>query len=373
MGKRRKSEQQPLSEYWKPPADSGPENGVVKPVACLTSTFEFDAGFLEAELLPRFLGLRFDHTENERTFIIEREEALATTYVGVLVDMSKFDPRQTTLQWDQIPIQVPSGIQHAKLTLLVWERLVRLIVGSANLTRQGYRRNREVFAVLDFYDGDDSVPAKPLHDALDFLDTLCVWSRGLPAATQRVHDTVRLVRARVQRWSTMPSDFRPRERPRVTLVVGHPRHTNAPQKSVMEHLANLWGQRRALWISVVTPFVGQVADRHDSVLSRLRAFPIGREAEGWLVVPQIPAPEGKTKPIVPLPTSFGQGWRDIFGDGAYVLPIPAYVEKVDEKPRDLHAKAVLIQGNDHDLLMIGSSNFTPQGMGVNVFLSLIHI
>lgn len=367
MGRRRKAEEQPLSEYWKPPVDSGPEGGVGEPVACVATTFEFDAGFFEEELLPRFLGLRFDHTENERTFIIEREEALAVTRVMVLVDASKFDPRQTTLQWDQLPIQVPGGVQHAKFVMLVWEHLVRLILASANLTRQGYRRNRELFAALDFFDGPDSVPLKPLRDALDFLDVLYGWSRGLPAATQRVCDTVAQVRAHVQRWSAAPGDFRPRERPRVTLVVGHPAHENGPALSVIDRLAEIWSSRTISKIAVVSPFVGHGADGQDPVLARMRDFRIVRCAEGRLALPKVPVPEGSEGSIVAAPERFGRDWKKLFGGGAYVLPVPGYVEGVDERPRDLHAKAVLISGDRHELLMIGSSNFTPRGMGVNVF------
>jgi phosphatidylserine/phosphatidylglycerophosphate/cardiolipin synthase-like enzyme len=39
-------------------------------------------------------------------------------------------------------------VLHAKVTLLHFEHAVRLIVGSANLTKQGYRENREAVAVL---------------------------------------------------------------------------------------------------------------------------------------------------------------------------------------------------------------------------------
>ena len=39
----------------------------------------------------------------------------------------------------------------------------------------------------------------------------------------------------------------------------------------------------------------------------------------------------------------------------------------DDANRDLHSKALLIEGDRHDLLMIGSSNFTPHGMGVGVY------
>jgi hypothetical protein len=356
MGRRNKDDGQPLAEYWKPP------EGVGAPISCIATTFEFQAGFFETELLPRFLGLRFDHTENERTFIVEREEALATTRACVLVDISKFDPQQTTLQWDQLPIQLPNGIQHGKLTILVWEGLVRLIVTSANLTRQGYRRNRELFAALDFFDGPTSVPLKPLIDALEFIEIVSSWSRALPAAIQRVGETVEQVRERMRRWSSAPQDFSPRERPRVNLVAGHPDNQIRPARSVMEQILHLWGQRRAHSLTVITPFAGQ--DAKNDVISRIRNLPMSRGARGWLVVPEVQTPEGSLHRIVPMPEHLGQNWKKRFGKEAYVLPAPLYVEGFDDRPRELHTKAMLIQGNPYDLLMIGSSNFTPHGMGV---------
>jgi hypothetical protein len=367
MGRRRTVEEQPLADYWKPPADSGLKDGVGEPVSCVATTFEFDAGFFEAELLPRFLGLRFDHTENERTFIIEREESLATTRVGVLVDVSKFDPRQTTLQWDQLPIQVPGGIQHAKVTVLVWERLVRLIVGSANLKRQGYRRNRELFAALDFFDAEDSAPLGLLHDALAFANILCTWSRTLPAATERIRETTEQIRARVRRWSNAPQDFTSRERPRVGFVVSHPAHGSGSAQSALGQLMRMWLPRRVVRFTVMTPFVGQQTDGEDAVLHSVRELSMARDAEGWLIVPQAPAPEDAKRRIVPLPRHFGECWKKRFGEKSRVLLVPRCVEEVDERPRDLHAKAILIEGDSHDLLMAGSSNFTPHGMGIGVF------
>lgn len=367
MGRRRTVEEQPMADYWKPPSDSGLKDGVGEPVSCVATTFEFDAGFFESELLPRFLGLRFDHTENERTFIIEREESLAITRVGVLVDVSKFDPRQTTLQWDQLPIQVPGGIQHAKVNVLVWERLVRLIVGSANLTRQGYRRNRELFAALDFFDGPDSAPLGLLQDALAFIDVLCPWSRTLPAATQRIRETAEQIRTRVNRWSNAPRDFSPREKPRVGLVVNHPAHASGSAQSALKQLIKMWLPRRVVQLTVMTPFVGQQSECEDRVLHTMRELPMARDAEGWLIVPEAPAPEGAKRRIVPLPKHFGQCWKERFGENSRILPVPMCVEEVDERPRDLHAKAILIEGDSHDLLMAGSSNFTPHGMGIGVF------
>jgi hypothetical protein len=367
MGKRKTVEEPPLADYWKPPADNGPKGGAGEPVFCVATTFEFDASFFEAELLPRFLGLRFDHTENERTFIIEREESLATTRVGVLVDASKFDPRQTTLQWDQLPIQVPGGVQHAKVTVLVWDRLIRIIVGSANLTRQGYRRNRELFAALDFFDASISAPLNVLRDALAFIDTLCAWSRTLPAATRRIREVTGRIWTRVQRWSNAPQDFSPRERPRVGLVVGHPNPASGSAQSVLKQLMRMWLPRRVVRFTVMTPFVGQRTNGEDTVLRGMRELPMARDAEGWLIVPEAPAPEGAKRRIVPLPQHFGRCWKKRFGKNARVIPVPTYVDEVDERPRDLHAKAILIEGDSHDLLMAGSSNFTPRGMGIGVF------
>ena len=366
MKKRKKAESQPLSEYWKPPADNVIKDGAGEPVACLATTFEFDAEFFENELLPRFLCLRFDHTESQRAFNFERKQGLATARVAVLVDASKFDPRQSTLQWDQIPIQVPGGIQHGKLTLIAWERLVRLIVGSANLTRPGYRRNRELFATLDFFDNSDSAPLKILLDALDFVETLCVWSRALPAATARVSQTVEEVRMRAQRWLNAPKDFSPRERPRATLVVGHPAHPPGSARSVIDQVIQLWRQRRVVGVTVMTPFVGP-QDEEDQVLSRLCELPMARDVQGRLIVPEKPAPEGTKRRIAALPENFRRCWEERFRHNASVLLVPPSVEGMDEPPRQLHAKAILIQGNDHEMLMIGSSNFTPHGMGVGTY------
>lgn len=357
----------PLVDYWKPPADNSLKGGVGEPVFCVATTFEFDASFFEDELLPRFLGLRFDHTENERTFIIEREESLATTHVGVLVDASKFDPRQTTIQWDQLPIQVPGGIQHAKVTVLVWERLVRLIVGSANLTRQGYRRNRELFAALDFFDDPLSAPLSVLYDALGFIDILCAWSRTLPAATQRIRETTGQIQARVRRWSNAPQDFNPREKPRVGLVVSHPMTTSGSAQSALKQLMQIWLPRRVVRLTVMTPFVGQQTNGEETVLHNMRELPMARDAEGCLIIPEAPMQEGAKRRIVPLPQYFGQSWKKRFGKNARVLLVPMFVDEVDESPRELHAKAILIEGDSHDLMMAGSSNFTPHGMGIGVF------
>ena len=150
-----------MAEAWTAPALS-PTGAIGSPLVCLATTYTFHASYLESDLLPRFLGLRFDEAEGTRPFIVEREQALAMVRACILVDADHMDPSQTTLRWDQLPVRVPGGAQHAKIVLLVWENYARLIVSSANLTRSGYRRNREVAGVVDFLDHQESAP-RSLH------------------------------------------------------------------------------------------------------------------------------------------------------------------------------------------------------------------
>ena len=357
----------PLAHHWMPP-EVLIESGAGQPWACVATTFEFGAAFFETELLPRFLGLRFDHTENEPSFLVEREEALALARVGVLVDQSRFDSTQSTMRWDQIPVQVPAGILHAKITVLAWERFLRIIVGSANLTRTGYRRNREVFAALDFWNDSQSVPLRVLHDTLDLLALTLNWSRVAPAVRDRTSETIALVRQAVRSWTAAPAEFRPRERPRVTLTATHPAIERLSARSTLAEVVELWGNRRATSVSIVTPFVGQHSsgDSHDLVIDKLMEVPRSRECEGWLVVPELPKTTAEEKLHIPMPRIVGQAWSAAFESprAAYVLPLPLCVTDKENRNRDLHSKVILLENDDDSLMMIGSSNFTPHGMGV---------
>lgn len=369
MPKKNNNGASPLSHYWVPP-EGLIDSGVGQPWACLATTYEFDAAFFETELLPRFLGLKFDHTENEPSFLVEREEALSLASVAVLVDQSRFDSTQTTMRWYQLPVQVPGGILHAKIVLLAWEKLVRVIVGSANLTRKGYRRNREVFAALDFWNDPDSGPLGLLGDTVDLMSLALEWSRVAPAVRDRTSETIGRVRHVSRKWTDAPSDFTPRERPRISLAVTQPATDSRPARSTLDEAVALWGNRRAVSVCVVTPFVGQhkSGDSRDAVIDRILDVSRSRECEGWLVVPEMPRTETEKKTHVPIPGVFGRYWTAAFEPprSAYVLPLPLCVEEKENRNRDLHSKAILLEGEDDVLLMIGSSNFTPHGMGVGV-------
>ena len=147
MGRRSKSldpESCRLLNLWSPDADFG------APIGCVATTFTFDAGHFEEQCLARFISMETDPGESARAYLIEREEKLSQVFACILVDQ-RHAQNQRSLRWHLLPIRLPGlAIQHAKLSLLLWERHLRIVIGSANLTAAGYRTNRELVAALDF-------------------------------------------------------------------------------------------------------------------------------------------------------------------------------------------------------------------------------
>ncbi len=352
----------PLACRWSPPEGAG------QPLACIATTYTFHAALFEGDLLPRFLGLKFDSTEGERAFFVEREQALGTTSACVLVDEEHVDPAQATLRWDQLPVRVPGGggVQHAKLTILAWQNCVRMLVASANLTRSGYRRNREVACYLDFFDDVSSAPGRIALEAVDFLAALAPWVMATGGAVERLSGNLDLVRELLNRWRRMPADFAPSESRRAHFVAGLPAQEGQTRRSPLEQVLALWGGRRACEVVVMTPFVGDKRFESNRVIDRLMQVPRSRDAVGRLVVPGRPSQQDKPGMVVDLPRHFRDGWASAWGVppedvNVHVAPLVRTGEKVQ---RNLHAKGLLLVSEKHSLLLCGSSNFSPHGMGV---------
>lgn len=367
MPKSRKDQPRTLAEAWTAPAVS-PAGPIGSPLICLATTYTFHASYLESDLLPRFLGLKFDEVENTRPFIVEREQALATVRACILVDADHMDPSQTTLRWDQLPVRVPGGAQHSKIVLLVWENYARVVVSSANLTRSGYRRNREIVGVVDFLDHEDSGPRRLAFDVLDFLGEISPLIKASEGARARWEQSLVGSRMRLRAWRNMPADFAPRERPRATFVGGLPRRNGTVLRSPLQQAIEIWGTRRASEITVVTPFVGDVAGTRDPVIDLMMKLPRTRDACGYLVVPGRPKADDPARMVVALPARFRDAWATAWRTSpidvtTYVVPPCRAGEKVN---RDLHAKGLLVSGEGTTMFLCGSSNFSLHGMGVDV-------
>lgn len=364
-----------LASYWCAPAPAycPEQDGPGSPVACIATTYTFDAAFFEVDLLPRFLGMKFDQTEREISFLVEREQALGTVRACVLVDHSCVDAKQTTLRWDQMAVRVPGGAQHAKIVVLAWERWLRIIVSSANLTRQGYRKNREVAGAMDFFDGQDSMPLQSARDVLGFLSDIAEtgWIRAHDAARERMMSTVEFIGSRLGHWQHAPDDFTPRQLPRVSFVGGRPATDGHRMLSVVDQVADLWGNRRANEVTVLTPFVGETENGMAELTSRLLDMSqrSSKSVATYLGIPGHRSEQAQNGRMVSeLPLSFLKTWNTVWnkvqdGPSVFVVPPGRRGEKIN---RVLHAKAMLLADNEREILMCGSSNFTPHGMGVGV-------
>ena len=362
-----------LASRWFPPSTvPGTEAGPGEPVACISTTYTFDARLFEQDLLPRFLGLKFDDSEGGRAFVLEREQKLATCRAVVLVDEGHVDGSQTTLRWDQLPVRVPRGAQHSKVVLLMWERCIRVMISSANLTKYGYRRNHEVAGALDFFNDASSPPRRLLLDSVAFLETLISagWVAAAAPVLDRLSGDLATVRACVGRWRNMPADYSPRETPRVSFAATLPRHARRNRvTSPLDALADAWGSRRATDITVMTPFVGcgDEAENVDPVIARLRQIPTTRDATGTLVAPGRLAEGQPRRVIMQLPRKFRDSWAKAWRVAPNAIPVhvvPSCRKGTKVKGlRNLHAKAVAISDDQRVALLCGSSNFSPSGMG----------
>ncbi|MEN6547781.1 MAG: hypothetical protein ABFE07_17235, partial [Armatimonadia bacterium] len=234
----RKDKQRPgygkLLDAWTPPEKT------LQPVGCLATTFTFAPPFFEEECLARFLQLETDPVQDGVYHLVEREEKLSqVTCAAVLVDQHHCRGARS-LRWDMLPARLPRGILHAKISLLCWTGWTRLIVASANLTEDGYRRNQEVFAVLDFH-ANSETPPSCLTETITFLREAAAYAEPDGAS----HSPA------VQRWrdlldhaeTTAPASTTGRRDTRTTVspVLVGPKHPDA------------FAQLRALWPNGTPP------------------------------------------------------------------------------------------------------------------------
>jgi hypothetical protein len=152
--------------------------------------------FFEHDFLPTLLGLG---GVRDRGYVapVALERKLADTYYALICDAHALaEGSRPSLRVDVIPIARPR--HHAKITLVHRQRLVRVIVSSANLTHDVYRSQREAAAVLDFRP-DGGLPWLILDElARGWMETLG------GAATGPVHSAIDNAVAAARAWPARP-------------------------------------------------------------------------------------------------------------------------------------------------------------------------
>jgi hypothetical protein len=329
-----------LLDYWSAPDGAGP------PVACLASTFTFEADFFAQDCLSRFLNLSTSVGEGDRissvVALLEEEDRLSETRVTVLVDRSSRSDRRN-LRWDVLPVAAPGGLFHAKVAVLLWGRHGRVLVGSANLTTAGYRRQVEIVVPIDLTPGGPA--PRP------FLDLLVAELRRMvelapgPADAgprQRAAETLDLLAERV---AAVTQGAKRDSGLRLALAPGR------PGLSPLARLADVWKGPAPLRASVLSPFWDDQVP--SPALGAVRALLTGRPA----------ARRRLTAVVASDPYTGRRQAPDSLARQAG-LHLVGFEPPDEKERRPLHGKLVVVESDEWVAALVGSSNATALGYGL---------
>jgi len=344
-----------LLDAWKPPEGAG------HPVGCVATTFTFSPVFFEEECLGRFLQMQSDAIEDGPLYLIEREEKLADVRcVSVMVDAYHCKGNRS-LRWDLLPARVLQAILHAKISILHWQHLIRVIVASANLTEDGYRRNQEIFGVVDYAEDHDS-PLSFLDEITGFLADAANVTGGRGAENSPVHlrwlNFLDGIFDASRNWGSV--DFQPgKKEPRVFAVL-----TGFGRPSALEQVQSMWPEGTPPKDAIVTsPFFDPPGVPNQPARS---LWQILRQRGETTVTYNLTAEEvpGEEALYVHAPKEI---WHAKPGRGTAIT----YLSRISETPGDeetvvrpVHFKSIWFNGNDWVGHLIGSSNFTTKGLGL---------
>lgn len=338
--------ERPMLSLWEPPEHAG------EPIGVLATTYTLNTALFEEECLARFASVQSDPIRDGALYRIEREEKLASLKCAAVIADIHHCAGRRSLRWDLLAARPVSGVLHAKISLLAWKNHVRVIIASANLTVEGYRRNQECAAVLDFAGGTAEA---------DLLDPLLVY-------LGEILDT-----------TTGPASARARELI-AWLDSGHTRTTSSarglqrrlvltgPGREDVFTQINAWlPSSRPECVHVVSPFFDDGL-RKDGPDARVWQLLRQRgDAELHLHVAGEFAPEtGRWRLNVPRHVQDAVPHARA-GVALHLHPIRTDGVETDHgnERRPLHAKMLTLCHAGWVAWMVGSSNFTSAGMGLN--------
>jgi hypothetical protein len=324
----------PLLDHWSPPEGAG------EPVALLATTFVLEPDFFERDCLARFLSLQTVDEEsgsaNDTLARVELEERLAEPSITVLADRSTSAER-TSLRWNLLHCLQPGGLLHAKVAVLMWKNATRVILGSANLTSAGYRRQIELALAADL--GPNCLfPQEVLTDLATELETLLGLVPGLGAA----------VPANVQARHAL-AEFRKRVADSgggSSKVLVRLAPTSA-KRAPLDEWERVWRGSRPARAVQLSPFW----DSEDpTVVRAVGALLTGRGSVRRHRIATVISPYGS----IPVTSTL----REVVPDVVELGPID------DESSRLLHAKCLLLESDTWVAALVGSSNHTRAGLGI---------
>jgi len=320
----------------------------------LATTFDLQPEFLEMDFLPSLFRLGAWDDRSWATRIgLERKLAELEAAV-VIMEARRYNVRPRSLRLQLIPANSPHGTSlHAKVTLIVFDQAVRLIVGSANLTEPGYRKNREAVAVITATEKN-------------------------PAETAVVRDALTGMEAMLADWLT----------PDANRIISRAKEIIAPWGSGQLKPDNhfQWsGKTTTLWraflsnwpssepvrkLTIASPFWSEDAGTTvRAFLAELKSRNLlHADIEVLLLTEAFVDTKKQYRPVLPLSYA-AFDWK---GLGVKVSAQAVSGEVLPEElggmegftgTRPLHAKIVVMEGAKTGLAYLGSANFTAHGWG----------
>jgi len=367
-----------LIDHYLPPGDGFALESLV------ATTYQVDFEFIEEELLPAALGVR-SPVSRLRAFRSELERKLQRTEVSVLYDLSGCERlARLSPRIDAIPVQARK--LHSKISLLMWgrensvsgslpDRRIRLIVGSANLTRQGFRHNYECVVSLDF-GGRSTAPRSLLTKAIELI--------GQISSASQSRQLIEQLAAFAKQATLLPEGETGPNDP-VALVAA---------SDVVAALRDAWAATSDSTpdaVTVVSPFWPEGITAVDALFD-LFVQQLGGPAKLELVCRGERSADGRSwlpvfdssvalalkrrmsgriylrasRPDVGL--QHVKASRDEIGDETEDKTLAARMDRESGKPleiqRALHAKLIVVDGTTGSVLYSGSSNCTRRGLGL---------
>jgi hypothetical protein len=367
-----------LLDYYLPPAAGFSLESLI------ATTYQVDFSFFEEELLSAALGVRAPMSQL-RGFRSELERKLQRTDVSVMYDLGACERlARLSPRIDAIPIIARK--LHSKITLLMWirdspindappDRRLRIIVGSANLTRQGFRHNYECVVSVDF-GGKSTSRRSLLTAAISLVEEI--------SAGMRSPQLTRQLRAFTALAGLLPDGVSGADDP-LALVSA---------VEVVPTIREMWAaisDKPPEAVTIVSPFWAE-GETASEALASLFIQPLGAPKKLELVCRGDRSVDGKSwLPIfdgnlalslrkrlssriylrAALPNtglSLTQDGADDIGDEMeekeFEVRARSADTKVPEGQRTLHAKLILVDGPAGSVLYAGSSNCTRRGLGL---------
>ena len=343
-----------LLNIWNPPEGAGP------PVGCIATSYTFDTIFFEEECLGRFVQIESDPSGEGPAYLIEREEKLVGLAAAVVYVDRKHCAGSRNIRWDMVPVRPKGGSFHPKIVLLCWQNAIRLCISSANLTADGYRKNREIAGIID-YSSEIAGPPEPIDGAFGFLESLQSATHSEGPEAGRSLGLIDWARRNLDEWSGSA-------KPSSSGVEVYPVFISPGGEHLFIQTGRLLpSSPRATIGRVASPFFSDAkpSDRYYPSLKLWEIINQRGKAHVTYCILALEREDGSFVTTAPVKEIINATPKQRGLVSSSFEQISQSVEVNGERQaRPFHMKSIWFESDAWVAHLIGSSNFTPSGTGL---------